>query len=184
MGKKLMLRDITAAEREQFAIAIHESGHAITATLLGDEVGVVELTPDHPTTLGQCTLSHETFPGVNNARIAFAGPYSEAFWRHGGPPPSAALRRVLMAGGRQDEKVVRESGDERPADVPRLISNCWGSITGLARVLFINGSATQADIDKALFLPEHEPEARAFALASIRSGSAPGSFKVTPAALL
>lgn len=31
-------------------------------------------------------------------------------------------------------------------------------------------SATQADVDRALWLPEHEPEARAFALASIRSG--------------
>lgn len=100
------------------------------------------------------------------------------------PPPSAALRRVLMAGGRQDDKVVRESGDSRPEDVPRLISNCWGSISGLARHLFVHGTATQTDIDRALFLPEHEPEARAFALASIRSGSAPGSFKVTPAALL
>lgn len=183
MGK-LQFRDITPEEKQRFAICAHEAGHAIAATIFGDTVGTVELTPNHPTNLGQCTLAAEQFPGVNSARIAYAGPYSEAYWRHGGPPTSGTLRRVLTASGREDDKIVRESGDERPADVPRLISNCWGSISGLARHLFVHGTAVQADVDRALFLPEHEPEARAFALASIRSGSAPGSFKVTPAALL
>ncbi|OPX15573.1 hypothetical protein B1964_09255 [Gordonia sp. i37] len=65
--------------------------------------------------------------------------------------------------------------------MPRLVTSCWASITGLARHLFINGTATQADVDRALWLPEHEPEARQFALASIRSGRAPGSFRITPA---
>ncbi|WP_191834417.1 hypothetical protein [Gordonia ajococcus] len=85
---------------------------------------------------------------------------------------------MLTASGREDDKIVRESGDPRPADVPRLISNCGGSISGLARHLFINGTATRADVDKALWLPGDEPEARQFALAGIRSGARPGSFTV------
>ncbi|MDF3281681.1 hypothetical protein [Gordonia sp. N1V] len=182
MGK-LRLRDITPEEKQRFAICAHEAGHAITATVLGDTVGTVALTPDHPRNLGQCTLAAEQFPGVNAARIAFTGPYAEAYWRHGGPPTSGTLRRVLTASGREDERVVRASGDPRPEDVPRLIANCWGSISGLARHLFINGTATQADVDRALWLQEDEPEARAFALASIRSGRTPGSFKVIPALL-
>lgn len=185
MTKKLTLRDITPEEREQFAIATHEAGHAITATVLGDTVGSVTLTPEHPTIAGSCALSTERFAGINHAAIAFAGPYAESYWRHGGPPTSAVLRRVLANGGREDDKVIVASGEPRPPEVPRLVASCWGTITGLARHLFIHGSATQDDVDAALFLPnrEYEPEAREFALASIRSGRVPGSFKVVPAAL-
>ncbi|NKR69759.1 hypothetical protein GS536_17220 [Rhodococcus hoagii] len=177
----LRLRDITPEEKQRFAICAHEAGHAVTATVFGDTVGTVELTPRDPKIVGQCTLGAEQFAGINTARIAFAGPYAEAYWRHGGPPTSSTLRRVLTASGREDERVVRASGDPRPEDVPHLIASCWPSVTGLARHLFINGTATQADVDRALWLPEYEPEARAFALASIRSGRVPGSFKITPA---
>lgn len=181
--KKLTLRDITPEERERFAICAHDAGHATAATVFGDTVGTVTISPDHPTHAGRCDLAAEQFAGLRRPHIAFAGPYAEAMWRHGGPPTSAVLRRVLTASGRDDERVIVAFGEPRPAEVPRLVASCWASITGLARHLFINGAATQADVYRALWLPEHEPEARAFALASIRSGRAPGSFKITPAAL-
>lgn len=183
MSKKLTLRDLTPEEREQLAISIHEAGHAIVASVLGDTVGSVTLTPDDPRHAGLCTLAAEQFPGAHRAAIAFAGPYGEAFWRHGGPPPSSVLRHLLATAGRDDDRVIVASGEPRPPQVPRIVANCWGSITGLARKIFIDGEATQTDIDRALFLPADEPEARSFALASILSGRAPGSFKVIPAAL-
>ncbi|OPX15570.1 hypothetical protein B1964_09260, partial [Gordonia sp. i37] len=43
--KKLTLRDLTNREREEYAIAIHEAGHAVMAVVLGDEVGSVTLRP-------------------------------------------------------------------------------------------------------------------------------------------
>ena len=97
--KKLTLRDLTDCEREEYAIAVHEAGHAVMAVVLGDEVGSVTVSPDHPTLAGNCALAAERFPGINRTRIAFAGPYAEAHWRHGGPPTSAVLRRVLTASG-------------------------------------------------------------------------------------
>ncbi|GAA3715854.1 hypothetical protein [Gordonia hankookensis] len=71
------------------------------------------------------------------------------------------------------------AGDPRPAQVPRLVVNCWASISLLANRLYTGGSATQADVDAALQIPDDD--GRAAALAAIRSGSAPESFTITPA---
>ncbi|MCZ9629561.1 MULTISPECIES: hypothetical protein [Rhodococcus] len=123
MGK-LRLRDITPEEKQRFAICAHEAGHAITARCSATPCGTVPLTPDDPKIVGRCTLDAAQSKAINSARIAYARPYAEAYWRHGGPPTSSMLRRVLTASGREDEKVVRGFGDTRPEDFPRLISSC------------------------------------------------------------
>ncbi|EGD55740.1 hypothetical protein [Gordonia neofelifaecis] len=58
-----------------------------------------------------------------------------------------------------------------------------GSITGLAHQLYTDGKVSQTDVDKALFLPADDTDARALALAlaNIRSGATPGTFGITPA---
>ncbi|MBA4025199.1 MAG: hypothetical protein C0482_22835 [Gordonia sp.] len=65
--------------------------------------------------------------------------------------------------------------------MPRLVAACWGSITGFAHQLYTDGKVSQADVDRALFLPLDDPDARSFALANIRSGATPGTFGITPA---
>ncbi|MGV9858532.1 hypothetical protein ACWDTD_07750 [Gordonia sp. NPDC003425] len=49
----------------------------------------------------------------------------------------------------------------------------------LANHVYMNGSATQADVDAALHLPADDQDGRGAALAAIRSGSVPGSFTIT-----
>ncbi|WP_159067487.1 hypothetical protein [Gordonia iterans] len=56
-----------------------------------------------------------------------------------------------------------------------------GSITGLAHQLYTDSEVSHTDVDRALFLPADDPDARAFALANITSGATPGTFGITPA---
>nr|WP_197505672.1 hypothetical protein [Gordonia sp. LAM0048] len=110
--------------------------------------------------------------------MCFSGPHAESFYLAGGPPTLAALRRVLD--GSEDYAAMTAAGDPRPAEVPRLVANCWAAITLLANNIYTRGSATQADVDAALLLPRDDEDGRAHALAAIRSGSVPGTFTVTP----
>ncbi|WP_336791545.1 hypothetical protein [Gordonia malaquae] len=61
------------------------------------------------------------------------------------------------------------------------MANCWGSITGLLHQLYTDGKISQPDVDHAPFLPLDGTDARAFALANIRSGATPGTVGITPA---
>lgn len=73
------------------------------------------------------------------------------------------------------------AGDTRPAQIPRLVASCWPSITYLAHQLYINSTADPATVDRALQLPRDDDDARTHALSMIRSGSAQGSFTISPA---
>ncbi|MBB1058872.1 MULTISPECIES: hypothetical protein [Dietzia] len=99
--------------------------------------------------------------------------------RHGGPPTSRGLRLQLDRHP-LDARAVREAGDHS-GHVPRLVANWWGSITGLAHQLYSIGKVSQSDVDKALFVPADDPDARTFALANNRSGATPGTVGITPA---
>ncbi|UAK38815.1 M50 family metallopeptidase [Gordonia bronchialis] len=167
---------MTAAQRARYALAVHESAHAVVATVLGHEVNGVTLNGDNRT--GTCTIT-QRFGGAPSAEIAYAGIYGEAFYLSGGPPSTATLRAVLTRQSR-DERAMTAAGDPRPAQVPRLVVNCWASISLLANRVYTNGSATQADVDAALQIPCDDEDGRGAALAAIRSGSAPGSFTITP----
>lgn len=162
---------------DRFATAIHEAAHAVIATIYGGTISSAVLTADDPDSGGRVTYK-TTFTDQRRADICFAGPYAEAFARHGGPPTSRGLRLQLDR-HTFDARAMRESGDHSGA-VPRLVANCWGSITGLAHLLYTDGEVSQSDVDKALFLPADDPDARAHALANIRSGATPGSFTVHP----
>ncbi|MGW6035209.1 hypothetical protein ACWFOS_16270 [Gordonia terrae] len=43
---------MTPAQRTRYAIAVHEAGHAIMATILGETVGSVTITPETRPTPG------------------------------------------------------------------------------------------------------------------------------------
>lgn len=172
--------DLTPAEkRDLMAAAIHESAHAITARVLGHKVGRVTLTTD-AARAGNCEV-HQRFGGKPDPRVAYAGPWAEAMFRNGGGvPTSAAVRRSLASNG-NDAKVITASGEPAPLKVPRLVTDCYGSIRALARELFVRGEINQDDVDTALRLPDHaDDETREVALAMIRSGAAPGG-EIIPA---
>lgn len=169
---------MTPAARQEMLTAIHESAHAVIATVYGATVEKSVLTPDDPERAGLTTYrQHVT--GQRRADIVYAGVYGEAFARHGGPPTPRGLR-LVMAHHHHDATALRAAGDPS-GQVPRLVANCWPSITGLARELYASRRISQTDIDKALFLPADADEpTRNHALSLIRSGSVPGSFTVHP----
>lgn len=157
--------------------AIHEAAHAVITTVLGHRVRKVSIgtDPQHPHRNGSCAYSTR-FADQDRAAICYAGPYAEAYHLHGGPPTSAAIRRALA--DTEDYTAMTAAGDTRPAHVPRLVASCWDSIIYLADHLLINGSAAQADVDRALKLPRDDVDGRHHALAVIRSGSTPDPFTI------
>ncbi|GAC68870.1 hypothetical protein [Gordonia soli] len=169
---------MTPAQKARYGTAIHESAHAITATVLGHTVRKITLgtvDPEHPHRLGTCVYATR-FDDQDRAAICYAGPYAQAFYLHGGPPTPKAIRSALD--GTEDYAAMTAAGDTRPAEVPRLVVSCWSSITMLANRVYMRGSATQADVDAALQLPRDDLDGRHHALAVIRSGSVPGSFTI------
>ncbi|NLU63337.1 hypothetical protein HCA61_13810 [Rhodococcus sp. HNM0563] len=169
---------MTPTAREEMLTALHESGHCVVATIFGATIDRAVVTPDDPERAGLTEYSTRV-TSQRRADILFGGVYAEAFARHGGPPTPRGLRMV-MARNTHDARAIREAGDHSGA-VPRLVATCWPSITGLARVLYAEREISQTDVDKALFLPADDLDARAFALANIRSGATPGTFGITPA---
>lgn len=161
------------------ALAHHEAGHAVVATVLGGTVTKAYLLPDDDPSSdgGRCYVTN--LPPHAEAAYFYGGSFAEAYAAHGGPPTPAHVRRVVLANTR-DHAALVAAGDPRPSDVPRIISTCWQSIDGLAKKLYTEGTIGQPDVDTALGLPdaERDPEARAHALAAIRAGSVPGTFEV------
>ncbi|NKS65310.1 hypothetical protein GS461_01340 [Rhodococcus hoagii] len=81
------------------------------------------LTPDDPDSGGRVTY-RTTFNYQRRADICSAGPYVEAFARHGGPPTSRGLRLQLDRHA-FDARAMRESGDHS-GQVPRLVAKLLG----------------------------------------------------------
>lgn len=77
--------------------------------------------------------------------------------------------------------LITASGEPAPLSVPRLLVDCWESVRNFAGTLYINLTAAQDDIDTALHIPlDADEPTKNHALALIRSGSVPGTFKVSP----
>ncbi|MGV9795231.1 hypothetical protein [Gordonia sp. NPDC003422] len=162
--------------RDRFATAIHESAHAVVATLLGGEITHARLTPRDPASLGHC--EYATLPDEHRDAVTYAGAYAEARWRYG---PRLDLRhiRAVLRTHASDAAVLTASVDGLPRHVEPLIERSWASTLSLAHVMFLTLEIDAARVDAALCLPT-DPELRAAHLASIRMGSTPGAFTITP----
>ncbi len=169
---------IIAEEQQRIAtLAHHEAGHAVAAVVLGGQLRDVTISGD----AGRTTVEPDTFPRGREAPIAYAGPWAQA--RHvAGRRPT--LRQVYAAmechTPATDGGVLCASGGTAAgADVVPLLERCWEAVEAVARTLNRFGRASHADVCSALKL-SRDPETRAVELALIRSGRAPGTFRVTP----
>ncbi|WP_168708262.1 hypothetical protein [Rhodococcus sp. PAMC28707] len=87
-------------------------------------------------------------------------------------PVAKAVRRMLD--GHSFDSVVRWIETRDPLGWPqRSCAESWS--------LYTDGKVSRAEVDRTLFLPADNFDARALAIANIRSGAAPGSFGITPA---
>lgn len=159
----------------RFATAVHESAHAIVATILGGAITLAELTLDEPNSAGRCTYA--TLPEQHALAVTYAGAYAEARWEDGRNVDHRAIRAALQRHP-SDRAVLRASAAPLPRHVEPIIERSWRSILALAEGMFHTGHVGPSQVSAALMLPAENPQ-RAHALAVIRSGSAPGSFTVS-----
>jgi hypothetical protein len=183
---------LTDLDRERIAVAVHESGHACAAVLMGASVHTSVVTR-HSRSLGQAQGFTSYASNISQPALlaaTFGGPWAEARFaarRHptiyeidavfagNGHSVKAALRAAAMAEGRDIEAAAAR------AVVP-LLDRCWPAVTALARQLFFDGEVCNSDVAAALGLSP-DPATRAVELAMLRAGAAPGSFTVSiPAA--
>ncbi|MEC4858335.1 hypothetical protein R2325_23130 [Mycobacteroides chelonae] len=101
----------------------------------------------------------------------------------GGRPSPEQVAAILADGGSCDQAQIHEahaaSGGWAAVDhaaEDRLLARCWPSVLGLAARMFQKVEIDHLDVLAALGL---DRDTSAFGLASIRSGSAPGSFRIS-----
>lgn len=178
--------DLTDREAALVELAMHEAGHAVVGAVLGGTLAwsAVRGSPDDALPLHGNTLFADMPAGVD-AQVAYAGPFAAAYWLAGNRRPTQTeVMAQLRAGGCGDDQTVLASGPAAltAARVAPLVERCWPAIRAVAGTLVGRGSVVAADVSAALRLSA-DPQVRGVQLANIRSGAAPGSFRVTPTAV-
>jgi hypothetical protein len=184
--KALTVADLTDAERDRVAVAFHESGHSVAGVALGGTLHTAVVSAGARSRARGHTAFRE-LPDAHNAAMTFAGPWAHARWIAGQRPTSAHLWRVMegcdRSDGRGDYQLLCASVGGiagAPAVVEPLLERCWPAVVKVAQQLFRTGEIFHEDVCAALEIP---PDDNGHHLALIRSGSVPGSFTVTPAAV-
>lgn len=149
-----------------------------STNLYGDRV-----TPGSPRDIGPSGLTLvDTLPPGQEAAVAFAGPWAQAFWLAGRRPTMRQVYAVLDTTGCHDRTLLAGAAIAEAAGITPLIERLRGPIVAVAKTLHREGKATHRDVCDALGLPDAGgPGSHARAL--LASGYAPHSFWVTrPAA--
>ncbi len=181
------------AERRHLAAAHHEAGHAVVGVLSGATIDRAEVLRGGPRTDpaavgGFCRYDPFDFATETRHReITAAGTIAEAVFLHGPAPTAREIDQVLTGNGRDRSELRRmcfaigEPLTVPTAEVLPLVVQCWASIEELAARLVEHGEVRHTDVLAALRIPaDASQQLTAQHVASIRSGSVPGSFTATP----
>ncbi|BBY84701.1 hypothetical protein [Mycolicibacterium tokaiense] len=164
-------RALTAADRDRLALAVHESGHCVAATLYGAQVlsSVVYEAGDGFN--GMTTYHGDTVPPGRELEFCYSGPYAEARWLAGGQHPTARQFHDVWSGhGRKDAATLNlAGGTHQGAGVAPLIAHCWPSVQTLAKKLYRAGEIHHEDVLAALGVNPKRPIGSQ--LSSIRAGT-------------
>lgn len=183
-NRRLTLADLSAADRERIAVCFHEAGHAVASVALGGAVTMAVVGPNGSGgAMGE--VQHNHVPVGAMSAITYAGPWAQARWLAGRRPTQRDLYAVLDGHGCRDYAALQASGDTAEASrIVPLLERCWPAITTLAvKTLYHPRKAClarNADVLAALGITDGGGPG-SHQLAMIRSGRAPGSFRVTPA---
>ncbi len=176
-------RKMRPDELEVFDLCAHEAGHAVRGVLRGGEVTAAGVFGGRVAPLHGRTRFREAFDQHHVAPVAHAGPWAQARWLAGDRPTIGQIDAILADGGRCDQAQIHEvhaaSGGWAAVDhaaEDRLLARCWPSVLSLAARIYSNGEVDHLAVLEALGL---DRDTSAFGLASIRSGSAPGSFSIS-----
>ncbi|MGV9635751.1 hypothetical protein ACWDO0_16330 [Nocardia rhamnosiphila] len=127
-------------ELSRLQLCAHEAGHAVWAVLSGERITECFVKGGH----GRVDIE-----GVSrySAGIAWAGPYAELVYAHRGQPPEEAVTAALADLSAADRA---EMGGRRPREVESAVRFAMPAIRELAARIFKYGSATHADVERAL----------------------------------
>lgn len=175
-------RALTASDRDRLALAVHESGHCVAATLYGAQVLSSVIYEARDGFNGMTTYHRDTVPPSRELEFCYSGPYAEARWLAGSQHPTARQFHNVWSGhGRKDAATLNLAGGTHlGSEVQPLLAAAWPSVLTLARKLFRVGEVHHQDVLAALGIDANRPVGSQ--LASIRSGgqSVP-PFTATPA---
>jgi hypothetical protein len=180
--RALTVADLSDDDRRRIELAFHESGHSVSAVVLGGRLySSVVAAGGWIGTQGLTTMA-EMPVGDRTAEIAFGGVWAQARWRAGRRPARRDMYAVLDTTGSRDhrEHLRGETGVRNR--VEPLMERCWPSIVKVAQKLLRDNEVRHDDVCRALGLSDAGGPG-SFELALIRSGQAPGTFTVTRAAL-
>ena len=116
-------------------------------------------------------------PEGREPEVAYSGVWAQARWRAGRRPSQREVYGVLDGTGRKDCAVLSAAGGAAAGvGIVPLLGRCWPAICEVAAKLWRDSEARHNDICAALGITAKD---NGHELALIRSGCAPGSFKVT-----
>ncbi|SON63383.1 hypothetical protein MSIMFI_04913 [Mycobacterium simulans] len=167
-GIAVLLTEAGPDERQRFASALHESGHAVACCVLGGRVHKAVIDDGRPRT------EYNSLPEDIKARTTYAGPWCEArgLARLGGrrvhnlhdmgqalPTTCVDWQALVAAGGPAAGLGV----------VPLMEQRCWPAVLAVAGTLFTTGQVGHAEVCAALGLSD-QGGSGSFELACIRAG--------------
>lgn len=169
---------LTDRERLLAELCVHEAAHAVAGVVLGGVLRAASVTGGlHAGELrGRTTF--ESLPSGAEAQTAYAGPWAAVRWLHGRRPTQAELYAAIAQGHDSDGAVLSAAGGTAAgAPVVPLIERLWPQVRHLAGNIAGQTTVRHSDVLGALGLSA-DPATSSLALAHIRAGAAPGSFRV------
>lgn len=186
--RRLTIADLTPAEFDHAALCFHEAGHAVVGTVLGGEVSTAAVfaVDKYAKQPRQGVTKFADLSTGREPAVALAGPWAEARWNIGGQrrPTLREVERVLGARGREDRRAITAGGatvSDHFAELSVLMDRCWSPVVTLAQKLHSDREIHHEDVCSALGIPIND---NGHHLSLIRGGAPPGSFAVTPPAVL
>ncbi|MCH9728733.1 MAG: hypothetical protein K0U84_03450 [Actinomycetia bacterium] len=180
--RPLTLADLTEREHTALRLCVHEAAHSVVGVVMGGRLSTAVVGGGRVTGVQGATLFADMSTGRHPV-VALAGPYGEARWAADCRRPTVwEVDAVLAGGGRKDHAAIIAAGSSVPevsGELAGLVERCWPSVVTVAQQLYRTGEVFHADVCAALGIPA---TGNSLHLSLIRSGAAPGSFTVTPAA--
>lgn len=166
----------------QFAVAVHEAGHATVGALLGARLQTAWVAGECPADLdqldGKTTFAEFGILAESKRHVvAAAGGVAQAVLQHGPNPTVAQISPFIHGSPIDGPEVTRFAiarGTERvpKADTLPLVLACWPAICALAGKITDSpdlGEITHDDVTAALGLSA-DPALHPFELANLRAG--------------